>query len=34
MNQKEFLEVLDILEQNIPDNSPSNILKNSFERTP
>ena len=34
MKQKEFLEVLDILEANIPDNSPSNILKNSFKRTP
>ena len=34
MNQKEFLEVLDILEQNIPNDSPSNILKNSFKRTP
>jgi endonuclease-3 len=34
MNQKEFLEVLGILEANIPDNSPSNILKNSFKRTP
>ncbi len=34
MNTKEFLEVLNILEQNIPDNSPSNILKNSFKRTP
>ncbi len=34
MNTKEFLEVLYILEQNIPDDSPSNILKNSFKRTP
>jgi len=33
MNQKEFLDVLGILEENISDNSPSNILKNSFERT-
>jgi len=34
MELKEFLEVLDILEKNIPDDSPSNILKNSFKRTP
>jgi len=34
MTQKEFLEVLDILEQNIQHNTPSNILKNSFPRTP
>ena len=34
MNTKEFLEVLDILEKNIPKNSPSNILKNSFKRKP
>ena len=29
-----FIEVLDILKDKIPDNSPSNILKNSFHRTP
>jgi endonuclease-3 len=29
-----FLEVLQILQNNIAPNSPSNILKNSFERTP
>jgi endonuclease-3 len=34
MNIKEFLEVLDILEKNIPKDSPSNILKNSFKRKP
>jgi len=34
MNTKEFLEVLDILQENIPADSPSNILKNSFKRTP
>ncbi|NOZ90599.1 MAG: endonuclease III [Epsilonproteobacteria bacterium] len=34
MTQKEFVEVLDILEKNIPSDSPSNILKNSFKRTP
>ena len=34
MKTEEFLEVLDILQDNIPDDSPSNILKNSFERTP
>lgn len=34
MKVKEFLEVLDILEANITDDSPSNILKNSFKRTP
>ncbi len=34
MNTKEFLEVLNILEQNIPQDSPSNILKNSFKRKP
>ena len=34
MEVKEFLEVLDILEANIADDSPSNILKNSFKRTP
>ncbi|MCK5111119.1 MAG: endonuclease III [Arcobacteraceae bacterium] len=34
MKTKEFLEVLNILEQNIPKDSPSNILKNSFKRKP
>ena len=34
MKTEEFLEVLDILQDNISDDSPSNILKNSFERTP
>ena len=34
MQIKEFLEVLTILEQNIPTDSPSNILKNSFKRKP
>ena len=34
MEIKEFLEVLDILEKDIPQDSPSNILKNSFPRTP
>jgi len=34
MNKKEFLEVLEILQNNIPEDSPSNILKNSFERNP
>ena len=34
MEIKVFLEILDILEKNIPDDSPSNILKNSFKRTP
>ena len=34
MNIKEFLEVLEILQNNIPANSPSNILKNSFKRKP
>jgi endonuclease-3 len=34
MEVTEFLEVLDILEANIPEDSPSNILKNSFRRTP
>jgi len=33
MNTKEFIEVLEILEKNIPKNSPSNVLKNSFKRT-
>ena len=34
MEVNAFLEVLDILEQHIPDDSPSNILKKSFKRTP
>jgi endonuclease-3 len=34
MEIEAFLEVLEILEQNIPKDSPSNILKNSFKRTP
>jgi len=34
MEIKEFIEVLNILEQNIPEDSPSNILKNSFKRKP
>ena len=34
MNTKKFLKILDILQENIPDDSPSNILKNSFKRTP
>jgi endonuclease-3 len=34
MKTKEFLEILSILEKNIPQDSPSNILKNSFKRTP
>ncbi len=34
MKIKEFLEVLTILEKSIPEDSPSNILKNSFKREP
>jgi endonuclease-3 len=34
MNTREFLNILNILEKNIPDDAPSNILKNSFKRTP
>ena len=34
MNTKKFLKILNILESNIPEDSPSNILKNSFKRTP
>jgi endonuclease-3 len=34
MNIKTFLKVVDILKDNIPPDSPSNILKNSFKRTP
>ena len=34
MTKKTFLTILEILQNNIPNNSPSNILKNSFERNP
>ena len=34
MSIEKFLEVLEILQKSIPDDSPSNILKNSFKRTP
>ncbi len=34
MKSEIFLKILDILEQNIAEDSPSNILKNSFRRTP
>ncbi|SHO80387.1 Endonuclease III [hydrothermal vent metagenome] len=34
MRSEEFIEILDILSQNIQDDTPSNILKNSFHRTP
>lgn len=34
MNLKTFLKIVDILKENIPADSPSNILKNSFKRTP
>ena len=34
MSSSKFLELLEILQNNIPPNSPSNILKNSFKRTP
>jgi len=34
LTTKKFLKVLDILEKNIPQDSPSNILKKSFKRTP
>ncbi|WP_083568383.1 endonuclease III [Arcobacter sp. LA11] len=34
MTTKTFLNILEILQNNIPSNSPSNILKNSFERNP
>ena len=34
MTTEAFLEILEILQENIPEDSPSNILKNSFERTP
>ena len=34
MDVKDFLEMLSVLEQNIPKDAPSNLLKNSFNRTP
>jgi endonuclease-3 len=34
MKTQNFLKILSILEENIPQDSPSNILKNSFKRTP
>jgi endonuclease-3 len=34
MSSKDFLELLTILQNNIPKDAPSNILKNSFKRTP
>jgi len=34
MTNQAFLEVLGILQNSIPKDSPSNILKNSFERNP
>jgi len=34
MKTEDFLIILDILQEQIPDDSPSNILKNSFKRTP
>jgi len=34
LETKKFLEILDILSQNIQDDTPSSILKNSFKRTP
>jgi endonuclease-3 len=34
MEVKEFLDVVDILQRQIPKDSPSNMLKNSFNRTP
>jgi len=34
MDTKTFLKILDIISQNIQDNTPSSILKNSFNRTP
>jgi len=34
MNLKTFLQVVDILEQNLPENSPADILKNSYKRNP
>ena len=34
MTKQAFLEILQILQNSIPKDSPSNILKNSFERNP
>jgi endonuclease-3 len=34
METEDFLTILDILEKQIPQDSPSNLLKNSFKRTP
>jgi len=34
MQTEDFIEILDILKDITPKNSPSNILKNSFHRTP
>jgi endonuclease-3 len=34
MKTQNFLKILSIIEENIPQDSPSNILKNSFKRTP
>jgi len=34
MTTKDFIKILDILSQNIQDDTPSSILKNSFKRTP
>jgi len=34
MKTEDFLTILDILQEQIPQDSPSNILKNSFKRTP
>jgi len=34
MKTEDFLTILNILEKQIPQDSPSNLLKNSFKRTP
>ncbi len=34
MNEETFLKILEILKEKTPKNSPANILKNSYERTP
>ena len=34
MKTEDFLTILDILQKQIPQDSPSNLLKNSFKRTP
>jgi len=34
MKTEDFLTILDILQEQIPQDSPSNLLKNSFKRTP